>query len=322
MWFSLWGARQKASKLVEGEDCVLNALEVYLLLSAIQLHDVGNIYGRSGHENNIREIMLKADEACGRDDIERHLIGDIAEAHGGKAMGVRDIQDKIGQTLAPKATLLEDEVRPQIIASILRLADELADDKSRASRTLLNEGKIPKKSEIFHAYSSCLESVSIKPNENLVELTFNVPNAFTLRKFGKLDEELYLVDEIYNRTVKMHMERIYCMRFCKKILNIEQIMVSINFYSEQLDVRKHDPISYTLSESGYPVENEDGIYGLCDSLEDVDGNRIDGEYVKNKIADKTEGIEIAEKTEGIKVVEEAGKPGITERLKSIFWNQK
>ncbi len=296
---------EKASKLVECKDCDLRPLEVYLLLCAIQLHDVGNIFGRDEHENKMQEIMLKANEACGRDDIERTLIRKIAQAHGGELRGVRDSKDKIGQTLGAKETLLEGEVRPQAIASVLRLADELADDKSRANITLLNEGNIPKKSEIFHAYASCLESVSLRHDENSVELQFHVPKKFTLKKFGKLDKEVYLLDEIYTRVMKMNLERIYCMRYCKKLIDIEQIVVRITFYSNFMDDNVFPPISFTLCDSGYPDAHKDGIYGLCDSLLDSDGNEINGEYVRNKI-------------DGTTVLKETGSKKFIQRLKRVF----
>src|ERR1039457_2256022 len=41
---------QRATELVAAKACALSPYEVYLLLAAIQVHDVGNILGRKGHE--------------------------------------------------------------------------------------------------------------------------------------------------------------------------------------------------------------------------------------------------------------------------------
>jgi len=221
---------EKASNLVDCKGCKLSPLEIYILLAAIQLHDVGNIYGREGHEITLQEIMMKAGEACGRDEIERILIRKIAQAHGGKARGVRDVKDTIGQ-LNPKEPLIDGEVSARAIASILRFADELSDDKSRANTSLLKEGTLPKRSEVFHAYATCLESVLVKHDDRSVELHFRIPKDFLIRKYGKLDSEVYLLDEIYERVMKVHRERIYFMRYCRRLIELDNILVYIDFYS-------------------------------------------------------------------------------------------
>ncbi len=280
---------EKATELVECNTCKLNPLEVYLLLSAIQLHDVGNMLGREGHEVNLQEIMRQAGEACGRDEFERILLRKIAEAHGGKVRGLRDERDTIGQ-LEPTEPHHENVARPRFLASILRFADELSDDKSRAYKSLLEKDKIPKRSQVFHAYASCLETVEIKHEENSVELHFFIPKDFTLKKFGKLGEEIYLLDEIYNRAMKMNLERIYCMRFCKKLIDIEKIVVKIEFYASYADEELFPTINFTLCDSGYPEAHKEGIYGLCGSLLDSNGNKINGKYVKSKIVGKTGSI--------------------------------
>jgi hypothetical protein len=275
---------ERASNLVDCKDCDLSPFEVYLLLISIQVHDAGNIFGREEHENKLEKIMAEAEKLCGRDEIERTVIRKIAQAHGGENRGLRDVRDKIGQELSAKEALFGEEVRPRVIASILRFADELSDDKSRANLKLLEENRIPKKSEVFHAYAACLESVLIKHDKSSILLRYRIPKNFTLRRFGKLEEEVYLLDEIYARVMKMHRERIYCMRFCKKLLNIETIEVLIEFYSDFIDDNLFTTLSFALSESGYPEETKEGIYGLCRTLTDFEGKKIDGEYVKNKIS--------------------------------------
>jgi hypothetical protein len=273
---------ERASNLVDCKGCQLGPFEIYILLSAIQLHDVGNFYGREDHEIMLQEIMLKAGESCGRDDIERILIKKIAQAHGGKARGVRDANDTIGQ-LSITEPLADGVVRPRAIASILRFADELSDDKSRANTMLLKEGKLPKRSEVFHAYATCLETVLVKHNERSVELHFRIPKEFLIRKYGKSDGEVYLLDEIYDRVMKVHRERIYCMRYCRRLIEIDNILAYIDFFSNFIDDTLFPRITLSLSDSGYPIMPGNGIYDLCESLTDKNGVKIDGAYVHNKI---------------------------------------
>jgi hypothetical protein len=272
----------RASHLVSCGDCALNALEIYLLLVSIQLHDVGNILGRYEHELNVETIMLEAEKLCGRDQIERNIVRKIVQAHGGKIRGIQNEQDKIGLLLKPEEPIMNEVVRLQAIASILRFADELADDKSRANTFSLKRGDIPKKSQVFHAYSACLDSVLIKHKHKAVELYFKIPKDLLTQKIGKFDEEIYLLDEIYNRVLKMHLERLYCMRFCKKLIDIEKIYVSIVFYDSYID-DVFPQINFEISDSGYPTASAEGIYGLCHCLNDDAGSRIDGEYVRRKI---------------------------------------
>ena len=271
---------ERATNMVCNKKCELSPLEVYMLLVAIQLHDVGNIFGRYNHEMNSDKIILGAEKLIGRDSVDRTIIRSIAQAHGGEIRGTGKKKDTIG-LLTEKEPLLDGDVRQRAIAGILRFADELADDKRRASTTLLLENKIPKKSEVFHAYASCLDAVKIDHKEKCVELIFRIPKDFMLRKFGKMNETIYLLDEIYNRVVKMHLEKIYCMRFCRDLIEIDKIFVYIKFYDKYLEVFK--PITFEVYESGYPEAGSDGIYGLCPSLKDEMGNKIDGEYVRRKL---------------------------------------
>lgn len=270
----------RATELVKWEDCDFSAYEVYILLLCIQLHDVGNIFGRYKHEMNIDNILDQTENLCGCDVVETMMIREIVKTHGGKITGTEN-KDKIS-LLEPKENCLNGEVRTWAIASVLRFADELADDKRRASTKLLNENKIPKKSEVYHAYASCLDSVYVKHENKAIALSYKIPKKYAMRTFGKMDEEILLLDEIYNRVMKMHLERIYCMRFLKGIIDIDRISVSIDFYDKYLSIVPQQ-IKFEVYDNGYPSGNTDDLFSLCEPLKDKDGKRIDGEYIKNQI---------------------------------------
>lgn len=267
----------RASYMVSQANCSLGPYEVYILLCCIELHDVGNIFGRYKHEVNATIIMQEAEGICGRDQIEAIKIRQIAEAHGGKTTS--GDKDKISG-LPEKDDTFFGDLRPQLIASILRFADELADDKDRAHRKLLINGLLPKKSEVFHAYAMCLDSVKVNHEDSGINLSFHIPKKFLSRKFGKMGEEVYLLDEVYNRVLKMHFERIYCMRFCKNVIDLQRLFVRISFYEETL-VEVFPRISFELSEKGYPDVDSD-IFDMCDELS-INGQRITGEYVKSEV---------------------------------------
>jgi len=232
----------------------LTSYEVFLLLMAIHFHDVGNLYGREEHEKKASEVMDIVAEMAKLNVIERRTILRIARAHGGKLNGDSDTIS----VLPPKETINSQSIRTQSLAAILRFADELADDSSRAHAAMEKLGVISKGSEVFHAYASALHSVQVKPHEHVVNLGFAFHRNDAERTFGKQGKgklkHVYLLDEIYDRTFKMHLERQYCMRFWPSTSRIDAIVVKIEVYESSKNLELCIPaIGYTLRESGYPA---------------------------------------------------------------------
>ena len=238
----------------------LDAYGVYLLLMAAHFHDVGNLYGRKEHEKKTGPIMAELGKLAGTEMVEKKAIRQIASSHGGSFNGDKDTIHR----LPKRDALLGVDVDFQAIAAILRFADELADDSSRAARALIELGVIPTKSEVFHTYSKSLQSVQVKPAQGLVILRFSFLKAAAIRKFGKGRRKVYLLDEIYERTLKMHFERQYCMRFMRDIVKIDAIDVKIEIYEDENSMTPCiDPIGYRLEEKGYPTSKDVKIAELC-----------------------------------------------------------
>ncbi|MBV9158352.1 MAG: hypothetical protein JO097_18970, partial [Acidobacteriaceae bacterium] len=101
----------------------LTPYEVYLLLVAIHLHDVGNIFGRETHELNSEAVIKELGTLLGEHRLEHRVIFEIAQAHGGSIAGDKDKISRLPRSVA----LLGQDVRQQMLAAILRFADELAD---------------------------------------------------------------------------------------------------------------------------------------------------------------------------------------------------
>lgn len=255
----------------------ISPYELFILLIAIQLHDAGHLIGpRSQHAEKGKELLAKFDSGKVLSTAERMHIGNIAKAHGGKL-------DPIGK-LPLEENLSHQKVRPQLLAAILRLADELAEDKTRASNFLLKIDSIMPTSEIFHRYSASLESIAISGGE--VKLDFYIEDEVMLRTYPIKNSEdkitqKYLLDEIYDRTFKTFTESLYCSRFLPDKARINTVKVNIHILKSKDDeeIRK---ISYELRETGYPFISDKDIYELCHSL--MENNvRIDGNFIKNYI---------------------------------------
>ena len=248
--------RRAASLLSFPEDKFphLSPYEVYLLLIAIHFHDVGNILGRDKHETKHAQVMKEFDTFIGNEMVERQAIQKIAGAHGGKINGSKDTISK----LLPSGPVLCQTVRYQTLAAILRFSDELADDSQRAIRMGQSLKFMPKESEVYHAYAKSLHSVLVRPAQHHVALHYSFLKKDAIRTFGKKTgedkvNEVYLLDEIYARTLKMHFERKYCMQFMQEVVRIDAIDVHIEVYEDDYSIKTCiDPIGYRLQEGGYP----------------------------------------------------------------------
>lgn len=268
---------EKASDILIEFKTELSSYEGYLLLTSIHFHDVGNIFGRKDHEKKCGKIMRSLGNVAGFDSIEKRTIIEIASVHGGCYDGSKNTI----ASLEPdgEVDLLGKPIRKRFLAALLRFADELADDRSRASRFMLENQIIPVSSEIYHAYSKCLHSVTI--NNCQINLTFEIYKEDALKQYVKNHSQSFLLDEIFERTLKMHLERIYCMRFLRPYVNLDRIHAKIEVCSDVSSDRISEVLwknQYMLEEAGYPKKPENGIYEICPDLEG-----INGQWLNNKL---------------------------------------
>jgi hypothetical protein len=245
---------EKASEILRHfpSDKGLTPYEMFVLLCAIQIHDTGNVFGRKKHEQVISTIF---DNECSKiipNNFERKGIARIAMVHGGEIFG-----DKDTIKILSSATNYYNSfnVRERLLAALLRFADELADDISRADRFGIEAEKIPDHSKIFHYYSQSLHTVAIvgnsQNNELCLELIYDFDSAIAKKKFIRENNEKYLIDEIYDRTIKMEKERRYCMRYLRPYFYLSSIKVNIKITDAKYALISKD-ISYILEEEGYP----------------------------------------------------------------------
>jgi len=270
---------KRASELVSSTDCNLLAREVYYLLCAILLHDVGNVFGRESHERNSDKIISECGNLLSVDTPEQNLIWSIAKVHGGKKHNGENV-DTINE-LETYTKMRSDTINTQFLASILRFADELADDNERAAKWVLKHEIFPDESKIFHEYSSALYSVDVDPNNHSIELNYSLREDQVNIKYKYTPNNIYLIDYIYKRVLKMHLERIYCMRYMRSLIYVEKILVNINFVHTDFQKEPLPQVKFTVMESGYPSTKE-SIFDLCPNL-NQSGNNLDGAYFCNQL---------------------------------------
>lgn len=273
----------------------LNGYEIYLLLCAIHFHDIGNIHGRVKHEKRVMQMMASVSQFLG-DSIEKDMIRKIAEAHGGKVL---DSKDTITQLLNDGPEPINGiDVRPRMLAAILKFADELADDSHRANRVLQAIDAIPKSSIIFHKYASCLHSVMLRDHCKSVELSYCVNIDEMKSKFAKLNSktnrfvQVYILDEILLRLHKMYQERSYCNRFMAPVVHVHSLVVKIKTSKANEQIGDNLPeIRFRLEELGYPDELPGGIYALSSDLRDWSGRdkKLTGKVFARTLIKQDEG---------------------------------
>jgi len=275
---------KRASELISTATCELSAYEVYILLAAIQLHDIGNILGRLNHEARPTELEGRLDGLLGDDSAEKRLIRGIARGHGGTHNGDKDTIRHLVED-----PVLNQIVRTRFLAGILRFADELADDSQRISMFAIQNFAIPEASRLFHKYSASLQSVIIDSKGQTINLHYELTRSDAEEVFSKEGATLYLIDEILNRTVKMHRERSYCMRFLRSTIQIESIDVKINVFKSNISAEKLFSIGYRLEDKGYPNLPERGIYEICPEMGTWrNGQPLDGSLLLTVIGETCE----------------------------------
>jgi len=277
---------QHISKLLSYEKAEITPYEAFHLLIAVQIHDIKNIEGREEHENSAIQIFTDLKIEGLIDTRLLKNIGYIASCHAGSFMREgKPEKDRIGFQLASYLYNDSFQIRPQFIASLLRLADECADDISRSMPYLLKLKKIEKSSIIHQKHAESLRYVSIKPDTGIIDFDYYLKISDAIEKFPKyvknIDswEEKYLLDEIFERTVKTHYETIYCMRFLRPFISVNKINVSIEVEKKTGDI-KPLILQYELIEKGYPNDNLT-ILDLCGDSLRKNGSYWSGENLKD-----------------------------------------
>lgn len=231
----------------------LTAYELYVLLVAIRLHDAGNMFGREGHEKHVFKLLKDMGELSGSDNFEKRFIADISEAHGGKT--VNGSKDTIGR-LPDKRTYGIAEIRPRLLAAIVRFADEICENRLRAAEVLLENNLVQRKNEVFHKYASSIKSNKVRSDESALEMKFAFAVDDALRKWGKIGtdgliEDTFLIEEIYDRMDKMFVEREYCARYMRGVCEVDRIRVNVEIFDSN-SYQTIKEIALSNEEEGYP----------------------------------------------------------------------
>lgn len=266
-WYTDHGARhiksviETASRLMskqlgmnKGDGSDLSSLELFLTLSAILWHDVGNVVKRSGHAEQIPEMAEKIKGVFPNVAIRR-VVEEIARAHSGTA-GLKI--PRVDEDCALQHRTIA--VYPRSLAALVRFADEVSENQTRISTELLPH--VPPESKIFWEYANCITAAVPDIARERVVITFDIPAdkiaaKFSCAEFPRRSDEngkISLIEYIVCRLEKMNNERAYCLPYMR-YGSIRNILARFTVLKDTWRLPSHDGMEITFGDSGI---NADG----------------------------------------------------------------
>jgi hypothetical protein len=218
----------------------LNGVELYVLGASALFHDVGNIFDRKEHQRQVSKIydLVKPSSGGHQDREEKKIIVDICQAHCGKAL---DGSQNTLRFVDERSKLDGQEVRPQLLAAVLRFADELAEGEQRTSHYMIQQHNYSHDSILFHQYADC-SNVDIDRQGGRIRLTFHISLACE-GEGGTRDGSIIpitgleeLLKFIYRRIEKLNQERQYARHYCPLLGQFKETSASFNFWYRERQV--------------------------------------------------------------------------------------
>lgn len=193
------------------DDRVIDLENLNLLMHAVLWHDLGNLYGRIDHPQNIKKIFDGVKNFLYEPPYSKNILK-IAEGHSGEGSIEKIIESS-------SDNIYDSVIYPQFLSALLRISDEIDEDQRRAERRVISQ--VPNESQAYWQFCLCTES--ILPNyhseslggtmllEILVKCKFS--DTEIEAKWGKDGDEVPAILEYISRLNKINEERIYSNKF-------------------------------------------------------------------------------------------------------------
>jgi hypothetical protein len=238
------------NKPLNSESKDLSSLDLFLILSAILWHDVGNVLGRSGHATRVAEITTEIKKlGFPSPDIHR-LVVEISQAHSGEN-GLKTLRSEDDCSTSHRTYT----VYTRALAAIVRFADEISENQSRISHALL--ASVPPEQRIFWEYANCISASRPDPGRQRVIITVTIQYDKATAKFicpeflDRVNEtrQISLIEYVLCRLEKMNNERAYCASEFSRYTSISEIEARLRILRDTCRIEKYD-IEVTFGESG------------------------------------------------------------------------
>lgn len=195
------------------DERIIDIENLNLLMHAVLWHDLGNLYGRLDHPQNITEMFDEVKSFL-YEPPHQNWILKIAQAHS----GVGSIEKKIDEG---SATIYDSVIYPQFLSALLRISDEIDEDCRRAEGRVISS--VPKEKKAYWQF--CLLNESIIPVYQIdslgnaaleIQIKSKMKDKEIWGKWGKNAGEVTVIGEYISRVNKINEERIYCNKFLQQ----------------------------------------------------------------------------------------------------------
>lgn len=227
----------------------ISGYELFVLLTAILIHDAGNAYERKGHEVQAAKILRDLGPSSPLNDLERRLVASIASAHGGKnPNGGRDtIEYRVSQDVTE---VDGHKVFGRRLAALVRLADEFSERSRRADEVAI-ERRDPPHAFLPNFFCKTI-NVRIDASSRSVNMDFNLDRLDLKAEYPDPENDnkaTLIVDYISKRLQKADLERRYCNRYLAGWCSLDVFRSTIAIHEDDVHV---GDTNATLSDTGYP----------------------------------------------------------------------
>jgi hypothetical protein len=204
------------------ESGIITPYELFLSMMAILYHDVGILRARKGHPDTSAEFLDFDDNEYIFDQRDKAIIRAAVVSHSSS----KDIADECSQ-FSEIEHIGSHDVRPRMVAALVRLSDELDEDYRRADPGVARKIGIADASQFYWAFSQRI--LGTRPNRQRREINIGVQfEAKDLNWILQVDGKWRLfVSAFAEKLAKINHERAYAGQFLPEALRFERLVVSV-----------------------------------------------------------------------------------------------
>ena len=148
----------------------VNSHELFMCVAAIVFHDIGILRSRRDHPAHAQKIIDEAPLRHFTDELERQIIGLACATHGSSGDIYRAFDAFAGEYVVLGGTRVE----PRKIAALVRLADELDEDRRRANELAERILETPPDSKVFWEFCRRVHGIDVSHEQQLIIIDFSV----------------------------------------------------------------------------------------------------------------------------------------------------
>lgn len=154
----------------------ITTFELFLAATAVVAHDIGIIHGRKHHAERSAELLelIAKTNTLLFDDHSLRVLGAAIKCHSSHVK-----IDEGCEGLSLTETFVGHQVRPRFVAALVRLADELDEDRRRAEAWVQDIAQVPEASRPYWEFCQRIQGIGLDETS----ITFDV--VFKAEDIGK-----------------------------------------------------------------------------------------------------------------------------------------